>query len=337
MCSPSADRRRVRTPSRLHFTLIDLNGERGRVDGSVGLTLDWPTVELDAESAPADAIAADEAVTVEAVQAERLRLRPGPGGPLRITVRSVIPRHVGLGSGTQLRLAVLAASLARKPTIAQLAATGRGGASGLGIHGFVHGGFIVDGGHARGDKAVFAPSRFAQDVPPPPLIARHTFPDRWRVCLYQPITRGGLSGEQERSFMAAMTPLPRREVDEVCHAVLLGLLPAVVSEDLTQLGMALNVLQDVGWKARHWRRPELAPLGPARGAFARAGLLGCGLSSTGPTLFGFFDAASRSGRSVRTELAVRLREADLPPGRIDVTAARNHGAEITTTLEGVSR
>ena len=31
----------ITTPARLHFGLIDMNGELGRVDGGVGLALDF--------------------------------------------------------------------------------------------------------------------------------------------------------------------------------------------------------------------------------------------------------------------------------------------------------
>jgi beta-ribofuranosylaminobenzene 5'-phosphate synthase len=37
---------KITTPSRLHMTLIDMNASRGRVDGSIGLTLDKPRKNL---------------------------------------------------------------------------------------------------------------------------------------------------------------------------------------------------------------------------------------------------------------------------------------------------
>lgn len=38
---------RIKTPSRLHFTLIDENGEIGRVDGGIGLTIHEPNFEAE--------------------------------------------------------------------------------------------------------------------------------------------------------------------------------------------------------------------------------------------------------------------------------------------------
>ena len=39
----------VETPCRLHFSLIDMNGRIGRVDGSVGLALSYPNVIVEAQ------------------------------------------------------------------------------------------------------------------------------------------------------------------------------------------------------------------------------------------------------------------------------------------------
>jgi beta-ribofuranosylaminobenzene 5'-phosphate synthase len=35
---------RVKSPSRIHMGLIDMNAELGRVDGGVGLSIDYPHV-----------------------------------------------------------------------------------------------------------------------------------------------------------------------------------------------------------------------------------------------------------------------------------------------------
>ena len=39
----------IETPSRLHMTLIDLNGTIGRIDGGVGLTIKKPKLVLEAK------------------------------------------------------------------------------------------------------------------------------------------------------------------------------------------------------------------------------------------------------------------------------------------------
>ena len=49
---------RIQTPSRLHITLIDLNGSYGRIDGGIGITLADPSFIL-------EAVPADSGITLE--------------------------------------------------------------------------------------------------------------------------------------------------------------------------------------------------------------------------------------------------------------------------------
>jgi beta-ribofuranosylaminobenzene 5'-phosphate synthase len=42
---------KITAPCRLHLTLIDMNGEIGRVDGGAGLTLSSPNIRITAEEA----------------------------------------------------------------------------------------------------------------------------------------------------------------------------------------------------------------------------------------------------------------------------------------------
>ena len=74
--------------------------------------------------------------------------------PARVCVRHAPAEHVGLGVGTQLSLAVVRAC----PELAGLLIQGlpnspispaAAARSGIGLHGFQHGGLIVDGGRKR--------------------------------------------------------------------------------------------------------------------------------------------------------------------------------------------
>ncbi len=61
---------RITTPCRLHVTLIDMNGEIGRMDGGAGLTLSSPNIKVTAEEA-------DE-IQIEGLQgfADRMKKKP---------------------------------------------------------------------------------------------------------------------------------------------------------------------------------------------------------------------------------------------------------------------
>ena len=55
----------VKTPSRLHFSLIDMNGRLGRVDGSLGLALNHPNVVLEASKSEEIEVRGEERAFVE--------------------------------------------------------------------------------------------------------------------------------------------------------------------------------------------------------------------------------------------------------------------------------
>jgi len=330
----NSSRVRVRAPARLHFALVDMNGESGRLDGSVGVALDSPALDVVVGGSAGPRGAARQVPPDIGDELESAQGRLGLGRvPIDVDVAADIPRHCGLGSGTQWRLAWVSAlnrlwNLGLGPSECA-ACSGRGGTSGIGIHAFRHGGLLIDGGHRRRDKSVFTPSAFAEGISPPPLLARVPFPDDWRIALYVPSSLRGLSGSEERRFMAENTPLPKAECAAVSHIVLMGLLPALVERDFAAFTQAVSELQTVGWKRRHWLRPQLAPVLAVRRAFARADIAGWGLSSTGPTVFGFVDASRHDPSVLEARLLRNIaREPDVPAGRFLLTKANNTGAEI---------
>jgi beta-RFAP synthase len=148
----------------------------------------------------------------------------------------VLPPHVGLGSGTQLALAV-GRAFARwhgldvdTVTLAQW--LHRGLRSGIGIAGFDQGGLLVDGGPGA-------------DGSPAPLLARLPFPDAWRIVVVQDRTQRGLSGAAEKAAIAALPPLPRSAAAEICHNVLMRVLPGVASTDFAPFAAGITRLQQL--------------------------------------------------------------------------------------------
>ncbi|ETW99527.1 MAG: hypothetical protein ETSY1_14670 [Candidatus Entotheonella factor] len=326
----------VRAPSRLHFTLIDMNGESGRIDGGLGLALDSPSLVLQFKQADYLQVNASHEKVAKMAKQELINMANTMGilPNLEVCVQEVIPSHIGLGSGTQWRLCLLTAlnhiykcGLNHHQLISQ---SNRGGTSGVGIYASASGGLLLDGGHALSDKSHFEPSDFCKVTRQPPLIMRYDFPDHWKIVLFIPDHLTGLSGEEEQTFMHANTPIPKHEVQNVSLIILMHLLPALVEKDLRELGIALNKLQHVGWKKRHWDRPNLKPLDAVRAAFLQSGIAGCGLSSTGPLLFGFFDTHHINADQIRANLMYYLNQNNALKGTIQITSANNTGTQIYT-------
>ena len=82
---------KVVSPSRLHLTLIDLNAELGRVDGGVGITLEYPSMELLADKADNIEIFGDYSLSGKMRKAADSLLPAGKG--IKLHINDSIPDH----------------------------------------------------------------------------------------------------------------------------------------------------------------------------------------------------------------------------------------------------
>jgi len=309
----------VETAARLHFGVLDLRGALGRWFGGIGAAAPSPTLLVSAQRA--------ESLTVDGGDAERaagfarafLAFHGLPGGA-SVTVHRALPAHAGLGSGTQLALAVARAlaELYGLPTEAAglAAAVGRGQRSAIGTWTFAAGGLVVEGGRrARRDGVG-------------PLIARLPFPPGWRCIVAVPRHAPAISGADEEAAFAKLPAPPDREVEQVAHLVLMALLPALADSDLATFGRALTAIQTITGR---WFAPvqggAFAP-GPGEEMLRRLaelGASGVGQSSWGPTVYGIVDDDSEAAR-----LADRIRAAldGCGGGNVFEGAFRAEGARV---------
>ncbi|MFY1113028.1 MAG: beta-ribofuranosylaminobenzene 5'-phosphate synthase [Methanosarcinaceae archaeon] len=314
---------KIVTSCRLHMTLIDLNGEIGRVDGGAGLALPTPNVTLTAEKADEIRVEGAEAFTDRMKRAVEAVLPEGEG--VRINVESLIPPHVGFGSGTQSSLSAAAAVnelYGLGMSVRDLAFTvQRGGTSGIGVGAFENGGFIVDGGHRFRDKGAFLPSA-ASRVPPGPVLFRRDFPD-WNLVVAVPNDKG-MHDEEEVAVFKKFCPLPIEEVREVAHVVLMQMMPAVMEEDIESFGSAVNHVQNVGFnRLEHYVWPDIVK---EVSAFMRTRSYGAGVSSFGPVVYSLVDNKAE-GQELQAEVQQMLDES--LGGTVFMTKAKNSGAEIS--------
>ncbi len=272
----------VEAPARLHFGVLDLRGDLGRRFGGIGAAVPAPSVLLEAR--PAAELNAEGPDAGRALEfARRFARHHGLDLRLHFCLHRSIPVHAGLGSGTQLGLAVARASaeLSGLPTdVAALArAVERGRRSGVGTWTFAYGGFVLEGGRAPGEGA----ERVA------PLLVRLPFPEAWRVVVAVPRGKPGLAGDDEAAAFARLPPPSAREVERVSHLVLMQLLPALADADLAAFGAALGAVQRItgGWFAS----AQGGAFAPGKTAelverLRAWGAVGVGQSSWGPAVYG---------------------------------------------------
>jgi beta-ribofuranosylaminobenzene 5'-phosphate synthase len=327
------DERRVivRTPSRLHVTLIDMHGGSGRVDGGVGITLDEPGILMEVRLGPVLEVQGCDSVTENRVMETARRILTGirAGGNVSITMREYYPSHFGLGSGSQLAIALaraIAELYGRDVPVKDLALlAGRGGTSGIGTAAFEYGGFIIDGGHRFGEgreKSEFRPSAASRGVRPPPVIVRHEFPPDWRILLAMPALPAGASGGEETDIFKNHCPVPVEEVRALCHEILMRMLPGIVEKDLDLFGSSVNTVQNLGFKRVELSlQPEEIP--SLIETLRQSGAAGAGMSSFGPTVYAISDTGMRG-----IEHAARSFMEEYGGGTTIITSARNSGAFV---------
>ncbi len=310
----------VVAPSRLHFGMFAFGGHGGRQFGGVGTMVEQPGVRL--------RVTAAERFTAHGPLGERVqrvaqRVAEAWGTPelprCTIEVLHAAPEHVGLGTGTQLALAVaaglqaLAGGAPLPPQqLAELA--GRGERSAIGTHGFAHGGLIVEGGKLPGEAVS-------------PLEERIELPAAWRFVLIWPAGERGLSGEAERAAFRELPPVDERTTARLRQEVASELLPAAregsygrFSESLYRFGHQAGLC----FAARQGGPFASATVERLVQAIRDLGLRGVGQSSWGPAIFAVLENDAAAAGFVR-----RVRPQLDPGATLLVTEPNSHGARIT--------
>jgi len=318
----------VKTPARLHFTLIDLNGSLGRVDGGIGVAIDRPNVIVRATFSDNHEVYGLRKDVVEAVLEKVVKALNINSG-VRVEVLEAIPEHVGLGSKTQLSLAVakaVSSLFGLNYDVRRLASiTGRGGTSGIGVAAFEKGGFILDGGHSFGkgkDKEKFLPSS-ASSAPPAPVLVRYTLPENWFFVVGVPNVDKGAHGAKEVNIFEKFCPIPNREVEAICRLILMKILPAVVERDLSSFGEGLTEIQGLGFK-----KFEVSLQSPLVkeliDSMLKWGAAGAGMSSFGPAVFGVIEGR-KAAESLLSEVESYLSTVG---GECFIANVNNTGAQF---------
>ncbi len=305
---------RIQAPSRLHFGLLNsLTGDgwanldgapavAGRRFGGIGLVVEKPGLLLRAEPAPkwsAHGPMADRAL--EFANRFAKSLAPDAVEPHSFQIEQGPPEHCGLGTGTQLGLAVgkalaIACGHSDWNSVEIARRVGRGLRSAIGIHGFDRGGLIVEGGKRRTEEIS-------------PLLISESLPPAWRIVVIVPESSPGLHGDAERFAFDRLIKRGESTLTEtLCRLIVLGMLPALRERDCHAFGEALydyNARVGEQFSAAQGGRyasPECTRLVEMiRGH----GIAGAGQSSWGPALFAVVEDQAQAERLVRSIEAQR--------------------------------
>jgi len=240
------------------MSLIDLNGSLGRIDGGFGISLTNPHFRIEFSDECNGICIEGQKFEYNKLIPELIRAIEGHFNTkfekvaIKI-IETVIP-HVGFGSKTQFLLTITKGLCHLKgihPSIEELARlVHRGGTSGIGTRAFEHGGFIVDVGHSFGpgkEKESFLPSS-ASFAPPAPLLFQFKLPDYWRIILVHFQVKPGANNIEEINHFQQNCPISVHDVEQISHRVLMQIIPAIMSADLTTLAEGLWFINFHGFK-----------------------------------------------------------------------------------------
>lgn len=312
---------RVEAGSRLHFGLLHVpvdgfshwpDGTPVRRFGGVGLMIRDPAVSVIVAKAnewSATGPSADRALEFAG--------RIAGETCLRVTVESCPAEHVGLGVGTQLGM-VVGTAVARELGLTLSpeevrTEVGRGDRSGIGVHGFAHGGLILDAGKREANA-------------PAAAISRIPFPEDWGIVLIRPHLDADWHGPRERSAFARSRDVDTamRTTERLCRLATFGLVPAALERDYPAFAAAVyefNRLAGAPFAADQGGTYASPAVEEVVRCVRELGVPAAGQSSWGPTAFTICPDSERA-----TRLAAQLRHRFPHLDDIRVTSARNVGA-----------
>ncbi|MEF8835881.1 MAG: beta-ribofuranosylaminobenzene 5'-phosphate synthase family protein [Candidatus Thermoplasmatota archaeon] len=269
---------KIKTPSRLHFGIIDLSREFSRKYGAFGITLrDGYEIEMEPIEDGIHVEGSEREKKIAKKVHRRLREKFDIADGFEIVVNESIPNHVGLGSTTQFTLGTgygILKECGEEISIKKLAKMlGRGRFSAIGTHGFENGGFILEGGKVK-----------EKDISP--MLKRKDVPEDWRFLIICPEQEKGYDEKEEKPIMEDLT-VNRKYPEKICHNLLMGVLPSLEGEDIESFGEHLTKIQElVGESFSDYQEGIYHPVISDIVKSLIDSTYGGGQSSWGPTAYG---------------------------------------------------
>jgi len=298
----------ITTPSRLHFGLIDLNGELGRINGGIGVALEKPGWEIigykiDEISSKIDLAKADSRTKIAIEKFDAFFKTKTD--ELNFVIKKDLPAHMGLGSKTQFLLAIgtiLSHIHEIDTTPREIAKViQRGGTSGIGVAAFEAGGFILDSGHSFGpgkQTDSFKPSSKSK-APPPPVIFQNYPPENWRFIVIIPNVPEGASGDKEVKLFEDCCPIPAEQVEKLSRLILMKILPSFVEQDIKTFGEGLTELQTKFHRFGMDRYDSTLNNDILTELRTNTMVFGSGISSFGPTMYALTNSQDNAEKIIR--------------------------------------
>ena len=270
----------IKTPSRLHFGLIDLSNSHNRRFGSIGATIDKGYKIQITDNSDKLKVNSDNNKNINNVKevVNKFSEEYGIHKNLNIDIIETLPRHVGLSSTTQLNLgtAIALKNLFKinKDYLDFAKLLERGNYTSIGTYGFKKGGFILDGGIDINKTNKM-----------PPMILREKIPKKWSFIVVIPKGKG--YDEKEESPILKNHIVNKKIPEKISHNILMKLLPAIKEKKISKFGESVNEIQElVGRSFSKYQDGKFHKSSKKIVQYLSDNTYGAGQSSWGPGVYG---------------------------------------------------
>ncbi|KXB05611.1 hypothetical protein AKJ49_00425 [candidate division MSBL1 archaeon SCGC-AAA382A03] len=309
----------VKTPARLHLGVLNPNPieKSERKYGGFGVAIKDIGFEIEVEKNSQLRITTENQKKRVKKIIQKLANLYNISTSVKVKINRAIPKHVGLGSTTQLFLG-LAKALTRLfekdvPILDIARDIGRGKRSGVGTYAFSEGGFVVEGGRERKEF--------------PPLIVRHNFPEDWKFVVAIPNIERGPEEEGEQKYFEKLGP-EANVAKEICYLLVLESLPALVDRNISAFGKTLTEIDELVGRAFSSKQGGIfrGEVSDTRSFMLDNGAYGVGQSSWGPAVYGLVNG-EKQARKLEEKVKDYLRKENLM-GEVMTVNPDNEGARL---------
>lgn len=266
---------KIKTPSRLHFGIINIKNANYRLYGSLGLALDNPyhLIEInESENLSFKGITRADVI-------ERIRYlvnKTDFDRKVSVNLLNEIPAHVGLGSTTQLILAIsegyFALNRLNFDPYKYALDLQIGKISGIGIGAYLYGGFLIDDGKESVEEI-------------PKIKYKRKFPEEWCFILLLDKNKKRIYGEEEKELFKLLPITPSKRIHEMIKLVE-DIKMALEEKDIINFGKKLTDFQRLVGMNFYYAQQGIYVNEEYINILLNAGAYGVGQSSWGPVVYG---------------------------------------------------
>lgn len=289
---------KIKAFPRIHVTLIGMNREGYRINGGIGFSMAFPTLNMRFE--PDEKIYVLDKRSHGFSKKELVRLNNHLNKMMKdehlaegfrcVIEESQIHSHFGFGTSTMAYLSCIEALLIinkRKYTNDDVVKLSRrGGTSGIGISTYFKGGFVFDTGVTNNaDRDLTPSSCFKGDDYRKPLIFKNISLPGWEMGICIPPIQNKTEDE-EKVFFDKNCPIGQEAVENILYESVYGISSSLLENDFDTFCKSVDSIQKTKWKSleRNLYGDELKML---ESLIRKAGAKCVGMSSLGPLLYFF--------------------------------------------------